>query len=89
MGGANLEVFKFAAYLFFPIAFMYHFGDPDWYERHVEPAKEAFWPKEEETHKPAKDPQSLRAQLEEIKSRRKNGATGKQSQQEQQPQRLV
>lgn len=24
-------------FISFPIAFMYHFGDPDWYERHVEP----------------------------------------------------
>ncbi|TIA92553.1 hypothetical protein E3P99_00543 [Wallemia hederae] len=73
MGGPNLEIFKFAAYLFFPIAFMYHFGDPDWYDRHIEP-------------KPAKDPQSLKVQLEELKSKR---ISSQQSESQSQPQRLV
>jgi len=37
MGGPNLEVFKFAIYLFVPIAALVHFGDPDWYRQHVVP----------------------------------------------------
>ena len=35
MAGPNLEVFKFAVYVFFPVAMMLHFGDPDWYKKHV------------------------------------------------------
>lgn len=37
MGGPNLEVFKFAVYVFFPVAALLHFGDPDWYTRNVLP----------------------------------------------------
>ena len=37
MGGPNLEVFKFSLYLFVPIAALVHFGDPEWYRRHVVP----------------------------------------------------
>lgn len=35
MAGPNLEVFKFAVYVFFPVAIMLHFGDPEWYKKHV------------------------------------------------------
>lgn len=35
MGGPNLEVFKFAVYVFFPVAMMLHYGDPEWYRRNV------------------------------------------------------
>ena len=35
MGGYNLEVFKFAVYVFFPVAFMYYVGVPEFYDRHV------------------------------------------------------
>lgn len=35
MGGPNLEVFKFALYVFFPVAMMLHYGDPEWYRRNV------------------------------------------------------
>ena len=37
--GGNLEVFKFSVYVFFPVALMIHFGDPDWYNRHVTPVR--------------------------------------------------
>lgn len=37
MGGPNLEIFKFSLYLFVPIAALVHFGDPEWYRRHVVP----------------------------------------------------
>lgn len=37
MGGPRLEIFKFAIYVTFPIAFMYWAGVPEWYERFVKP----------------------------------------------------
>ena len=37
MGGPNLEVFKFATYVFLPILVMAHFGNPDWYQKNVLP----------------------------------------------------
>ncbi|KAL4269045.1 Pet100-domain-containing [Pleurotus pulmonarius] len=46
MGGPNLEVFKFALYLFVPIAALVHFGDPQWYRENVLPYKERLFPPE-------------------------------------------
>ena len=37
MAGPNLELFKFGMYLFFPLAVMVHYGDPEWYHRNVLP----------------------------------------------------
>lgn len=37
MGGPNLEVFKFATYVFLPILVMAHFGNPEWYQKNVLP----------------------------------------------------
>ncbi|EOR00715.1 hypothetical protein E3P77_04127 [Wallemia ichthyophaga] len=67
---------------------MYHFGDPEWYDKHIEPAKTTFWPKEEDTNKPAKDPESLKSQLQQLKSKRKTSSDSAQIE-ESQPQRLV
>jgi hypothetical protein len=39
MGGPNLELFRFAFYVFFPVAMLVHYGDPDWYSRHVLPVR--------------------------------------------------
>lgn len=39
MGGPNLEVFKFALYLFVPIASLIYFGDPDFYRTHALPVR--------------------------------------------------
>ena len=39
MGGPNLEVFKFATYVFLPILVMAHYGNPDWYEKNVLPGE--------------------------------------------------
>lgn len=44
MAGPNLEVFKFAVYVFFPVAMMLHFGDPDWYKKHVLSVRTRAWP---------------------------------------------
>lgn len=37
MAGPNLEVFKFAVYVFFPVLIFMRYGDPDWYDRNVLP----------------------------------------------------
>ena len=37
MGGPNLEVFKFATYVFLPLLVMAHFGNPEWYQNNVLP----------------------------------------------------
>ncbi|KZO91874.1 hypothetical protein CALVIDRAFT_541490 [Calocera viscosa TUFC12733] len=70
MAGPNLELFKFGVYIFFPIAMMFHYGNPEWYEKHVLPFKESFWPKEETTNKPPHDKVSLQAELAKLKAER-------------------
>lgn len=47
MGGPNLEVFKFAVYVFFPVAMMLHYGDPEWYRRNVLAYKDKIFPPDE------------------------------------------
>jgi protein PET100 len=37
MGGPNLELFRFGFYLFFPVVALFHYGNPDWYTKHVVP----------------------------------------------------
>lgn len=44
MAGPNLELFKFGMYLFFPLAVMVHYGDPEWYHRNVLPVSIPFTP---------------------------------------------
>ena len=46
MAGPNLELFKFSLYLFFPLAIMVHYGDPQWYHDNVLPLRDRFWPDE-------------------------------------------
>lgn len=46
MAGPNLELFKFSLYLFFPLAIMIHYGDPQWYHDNVLPVRDKFWPDE-------------------------------------------
>ena len=46
MAGPNLELFKFSLYLFFPLAIMIHYGDPQWYHDNVRPVRDKFWPDE-------------------------------------------
>ena len=43
MAGPNLELFKFGMYLFFPLAVMVHYGDPEWYQRNVLPVGTAVF----------------------------------------------
>ena len=37
MGGPNLEVFKFATYVTFPLLVMLHYSNPEWYAKNVLP----------------------------------------------------
>ena len=39
MAGPNLEVFKFAVYVFFPVLVFLHYGDPEWYKTNVIPVR--------------------------------------------------
>ncbi|KAI0797774.1 hypothetical protein C8Q75DRAFT_18646 [Abortiporus biennis] len=71
MAGPNLEVFKFAVYVFFPVAMLFHFGDPDWYNKHVLPYKDRIFPPEEKTvrHLPT-DHTALQEELAKIRARK-------------------
>ncbi|PWN26241.1 hypothetical protein BDZ90DRAFT_280769 [Jaminaea rosea] len=70
MAGPNLEVFKFGLYLFFPLAIMVHYGDPDWYRKHVLPIRDEFWPRENTLFKPPRNSTDLKSTLEEMKEQR-------------------
>ena len=39
MAGPNLEVFKFAVYVFFPVLVFLHYGDPEWHRTNVIPVR--------------------------------------------------
>ncbi|KAN0063182.1 hypothetical protein ACQY0O_004346 [Thecaphora frezii] len=70
MAGPNLELFKFGLYLFFPLAVMVHYGDPEWYHRHVLPLRDQFWPAEESLYRPPRNAPDVKASLEEFKRER-------------------
>ncbi|PWZ01910.1 hypothetical protein BCV70DRAFT_198193 [Testicularia cyperi] len=70
MAGPNLELFKFGLYLFFPLAVMVHYGDPEWYHRHVLPIRDQFWPKEESLYRPPRNSEDVKSALEEMKAKR-------------------
>ncbi|KAL8293429.1 hypothetical protein RQP46_000130 [Phenoliferia psychrophenolica] len=58
---ARLELFKFSLYVFFPIAAMLHFGDPDWYDHYVEPLRPHFV----QVDKKQVEPPSTRTELQD------------------------
>ncbi|KAI0312734.1 hypothetical protein OF83DRAFT_1176357 [Amylostereum chailletii] len=69
MAGANLEVFKFALYVFFPVVVFMHYGDPDWYNANVLPYKDKIFPPEDRTTRSLPTSQSsVREELERIKA---------------------
>ncbi|KAI0078164.1 hypothetical protein K474DRAFT_1642024 [Panus rudis PR-1116 ss-1] len=69
--GGNLEVFKFSIYVFFPVALMIHFGDPDWYKQHVLPYKDHIFPPDERlVTKLPTDQTALKEELAKIKARK-------------------
>ncbi|CAB4397808.1 unnamed protein product [Rhizophagus irregularis] len=67
MGGANLELFKFSVYIFFPIATMYYFGAPEFYDSHVKQIK--FWP--EKTNRPPTTRDEILIEIEKLKAKKK------------------
>ncbi|KAJ3475348.1 hypothetical protein NLI96_g11893 [Meripilus lineatus] len=71
MAGPNLEVFKFGVYVFFPVAMMIYYGDPDWYHRHVTSYKDKIFPPDEKTVRNLPtDHASLREELAKIRARK-------------------
>ncbi|GJE86836.1 hypothetical protein PsYK624_029190 [Phanerochaete sordida] len=71
MGGPNLEVFKFATYVFLPILVMAHFGNPEWYQKNVLPYKDKIFPPEENLVRNLPNDQvTLREELARIKAER-------------------
>ncbi|KAJ7349471.1 hypothetical protein B0H14DRAFT_2659579 [Mycena olivaceomarginata] len=71
MGGPNLEVFKFAVYLFVPIVSLVYFGDPAWYHKHVVPYRNKLLPPLEKTVREIPfEQQRIREELERIKLER-------------------
>ncbi|GAC93131.1 hypothetical protein PHSY_000693 [Pseudozyma hubeiensis SY62] len=70
MAGPNLELFKFGVYLFFPLAVMVHFGDVQWYNEHVLPIRDQFWPKQESLYRPPRNEEDLRTAMDEMKAKR-------------------
>ncbi|CCA71583.1 hypothetical protein PIIN_05520 [Serendipita indica DSM 11827] len=71
MAGPNLEIFKFGFYLFFPLAMMVHYGNPEWYRRHVIPYREKLFPRVETTNQNLPTNRGeIRQQLEKLKEER-------------------
>ncbi|KAH9053869.1 hypothetical protein EDB87DRAFT_1568890 [Lactarius vividus] len=71
MAGPNLEVFKFAVYVFFPVLVFLHYGDPEWYRTNVIPYKERIFPSDDRTARSSSMPTNhvaVRQELERIKA---------------------
>ncbi|KAH9854004.1 hypothetical protein C2E23DRAFT_884120 [Lenzites betulinus] len=70
MGGPNLEVFKFAVYVFFPVCMLVHYGNPEWYAKNVLPYKDRIFPAEHRlnTNIPT-DSTTLKEELAKIRAR--------------------
>ncbi|KAF7304697.1 hypothetical protein MKEN_01183800 [Mycena kentingensis (nom. inval.)] len=67
----NLEVFKFAVYLFVPLFSLVYFGDPAWYQKHVLPYRDKLLPPLEKTVRDIPFEQHrVREELERIKAER-------------------
>ncbi|KAH9057148.1 hypothetical protein EDB83DRAFT_2224943 [Lactarius deliciosus] len=71
MAGPNLEVFKFAVYVFFPVLVFLHYGDPEWYRTNVIPYKERIFPSDDRTARSSGMPTNhaaVRQEIERIKA---------------------
>ncbi|GAA94219.1 uncharacterized protein L969DRAFT_102518 [Mixia osmundae IAM 14324] len=84
MAGPSLELFKFSFYVFFPIAMMIHYGDPDWYHRNVYAFRDHFTKPEIEHRRSPQNEDELRerlaqARLERLAKRRDRLADRQQS----------
>ncbi|KAF8338128.1 uncharacterized protein EI90DRAFT_2909033 [Cantharellus anzutake] len=69
MAGPNLEVFRFGFYVFFPIVMMLHYGNPDWFEKHVIPARDRMFPPSEQTNPPT-DPHGIKEEIARLRAER-------------------
>ncbi|KAF9518268.1 hypothetical protein BS47DRAFT_1248851, partial [Hydnum rufescens UP504] len=78
MAGPNLEVARFGFYVFFPIAMMLHYGNPDWFEKHVVPARDKLFPHWRQPMymlcslglKPPTDPHEIKNEISRLKAER-------------------
>ncbi|BFZ62051.1 hypothetical protein YB2330_003130 [Saitoella coloradoensis] len=68
MAGSNMEMFRFAMYVFFPIASMYYFGDISFYNKYV--AHLQLWPESNPIEKLPQDSTDLKEELEKARQRR-------------------
>jgi len=68
MGGPNLEVFKFAVYMFLPVVALLHYGDPEWYKRNVLPYKDRMFPEDKGNVKVPTDQTAVREELARIRA---------------------
>ncbi|CAK5279558.1 unnamed protein product, partial [Mycena citricolor] len=76
----NLEVFKFAVYLFVPIASLVYFGDPAWYNAYVVPYRNKMLPPIEKTVRDIPFEQHrVREELERIKQERSERARAREA----------
>ncbi|KAF2755594.1 hypothetical protein EJ05DRAFT_478567 [Pseudovirgaria hyperparasitica] len=66
MGGPNLEVFKFAMYISFPIGIMYYFGTNLDGRFKVD----NFWPSQEQTYKIPFEREEIDKELARLKAKR-------------------
>ncbi|KAG0139380.1 hypothetical protein CROQUDRAFT_85153 [Cronartium quercuum f. sp. fusiforme G11] len=70
MAGPNLELVKFGMYVFFPIALMIHYGDPEWYRKFVLPDKREFLRMDRPEPTPPRNMTELKRDLQELKNQR-------------------
>ncbi|KAI8454148.1 hypothetical protein BY996DRAFT_2369306 [Phakopsora pachyrhizi] len=71
MAGPRMELFKFGMYVFFPIAIMIHYGDPEWYQKYVLPDKSDFLRLEKMKTSPPRNPTELKKELDQLEQIRK------------------
>ncbi|PKI82836.1 hypothetical protein MVES1_003663 [Malassezia vespertilionis] len=69
MAGPNMELFRFALYLAFPLGFMVYFGDPAWYDKYVIPIRERYVPPETDFRQP-----KSREELQELLAKKRGNA---------------
>ncbi|KAK9896461.1 hypothetical protein P389DRAFT_211202 [Cystobasidium minutum MCA 4210] len=86
MAGPNLELFKFVVYVSVPIAFMAYFGDPEWYNKHVYPLKDAFVKPEKAEVTISETPNELKQQIAQLRAQRLAKKEQREAQQQQQQQ---
>jgi len=71
MGKANLELFKFATYVFFPIGMFYYFNLPEYYDKHIAPNIHITYPTKGVNLEIPTTREGNLAMLEKLKQQRK------------------